>query len=80
MTSHTGAVSQLSQHASGSPRLFEEDPSYPSLQFKQIHSSRPIYSARVSLGYRALCMREGEKLVWSWMGSHADYDKLVSGR
>ena len=58
--------------------MFSEDPSHPGLNFKQAHTSRPIFSARVSLGYRALAIREGDALIWFWIGSHADYDKLLS--
>ncbi len=56
---------------------FQRDPSHPSLQFKQVHDTRPIDSARVGLGYRALGIREGDAIVWFWIGSHADYDRLV---
>ena len=59
-------------------RMFSEDPSHPGLNFKQVHTSRPIFSARVSLGYRALAVRDGDTLIWFWIGSHADYDKLLS--
>lgn len=34
--------------------VFASDPSHPSLRFKQVHASRPIYSARVGLAIRAL--------------------------
>jgi hypothetical protein len=33
----------------------------------------------VGLGYRALGVREGETMVWFWIGSHAEYDRLVRG-
>ncbi len=59
-------------------RLFLENPRHPSLQFKQVHPSRPIFSARVALGYRALAVRDGDDLIWFWVGSHADYDRLLS--
>ena len=59
-------------------RVLSEDPSHPSLNFKQVHSSRPIFSARVSLGYRALAIREGDALIWFWIGSHNDYSNLLS--
>lgn len=42
---------------------FRRDPTHPSLQFKQVHPTRPIYSARVGLGYRALAVREGEEII-----------------
>lgn len=59
-------------------RLFQRDPFQPSLQFKQIHPTRPIFSARIGLGYRAVALRDGENVVWFWVGSHAEYDRLVS--
>ena len=38
----------------------------------------PIYSARVGISYRAVGVRDGDSLVWYWIGSHADYDKLLA--
>jgi len=58
-------------------RAFADDPSHPGLHLKQVHPSRPIYSARVSLGYRALAIRDEETWVWFWIGSHSDYDQLL---
>ena len=46
----------------------------PSLAFK---STEPIYSVRISRGYRALGLRDGDLVTWFWIGSHADYDKLL---
>lgn len=68
---------RIQERARGAYRNFKRNPSHPSLQFKQVHSSRPIYSARVSLGYRALAVRDEETWIWFWIGSHADYDKLL---
>ena len=59
-------------------RLFAADPEHPSLRFKQVHPTRPIFSARVGLGYRALGVRDAGDIVWFWIGSHAEYDRLVS--
>jgi hypothetical protein len=58
--------------------MFAKNPQHPSLQFKQVHPSRPIFSARVALGYRALGVRDGDDLIWFWVGSHADYDQLLA--
>ena len=58
-------------------RLFRRDPSHPSLRFKQVHPSRPIYSVRVGLAYRALGVRHADEIIWFWIGSHADYDQLL---
>ena len=58
-------------------RLFRQDPRHPSLRFKQVHPVRPIFSARVGMGYRAVAVREEGTVIWFWIGTHADYDKLL---
>ncbi len=87
MTSHTTehfrkALKQFPQHvqrqARQAYRLFKQNPYHPSLHFKQVHPTRPIYSARISLDYRAVGTREGDVVVWFWIGVHADYEKLIS--
>lgn len=35
-------------------RLFKENPHHPSLRFKAIHPTRPIYSVRIGMDYRPL--------------------------
>ncbi len=59
-------------------RQFKQNPTYPSLRFKQVHTRLPIYSARISKDYRAVGQKEGDTIVWFWIGSHAEYDKLLS--
>jgi len=59
-------------------QLFRRDPFHPSLRFKQVHAARPIFSARVGFGYRALAVSEGDAVIWFWVGSHADYDHLLA--
>lgn len=56
---------------------FRNDPYHPSLQFKQVHSTRPVFSARVGLGYRALGVKEGDVMIWFWIGSHSEYDRVI---
>ncbi len=58
-------------------KLFQEDPYHPSLHFKRIHSVRPIYSVRITKDYRAVCIQTHDEALWYWIGSHADYEKLI---
>ncbi|WP_090456839.1 hypothetical protein [Nitrosospira sp. Nsp1] len=55
--------------------LLQQNPSHPSLQFKKIGK---VWSARVGVHYRAIAAETDKGLVWLWIGSHADYDKLFS--
>jgi len=57
---------------------FKEDPSHPSLRFKRVHPTLAVYSARVSLDYRAVGVMEDDEMIWFWIGSHADYDQLLA--
>jgi hypothetical protein len=58
-------------------KLFSKNPYYPSLHFKRIHSTMPVFSVRISLNYRAAGVVDGDEIVWFWIGSHADYEKLL---
>jgi len=58
-------------------RLFTENPYHPSLRFKTIHPTRPIYSVRIGLNYRAVGVRDGDDIIWYWIGPHGDYDRLI---
>jgi len=61
-------------------RIFAENPQHPSLQFKRVHDREPIYSVRVTGGYRALGRLDGDLVLWFWIGGHAEYDRLLSSR
>lgn len=70
----------IKRQAYSAYRLFKHDPYHPSLHFKRVSQRKPLYSVRIGLSYRALGLREGDDLiVWIWIGSHADYDRLISG-
>ncbi len=46
-------------------RLFRQNPNHPSLRFKPVHPRRPIYSVRISPGYRAVGILEGDEMSGS---------------
>ncbi|MBZ0288027.1 MAG: hypothetical protein K8I30_10470 [Anaerolineae bacterium] len=73
-----GLPTDAKRQAYDAYRLFKRDPYHPSLQFKRVSLRKPLYSVRIGMGHRALGMREEDDLiVWIWIGSHADYDKLI---
>jgi hypothetical protein len=58
--------------------LFRKDPWHPGLHFKKVHDEPPpMYSARVGIGYRAVAVMDGDTVIWFWIGTHAEYDKLL---
>ncbi|HEY6201044.1 MAG TPA: hypothetical protein VI231_20755 [Candidatus Binatia bacterium] len=87
MISHTTAQfrklfgelpAEVQRQARRAYRIFRQNPNHPSLRFKPVHPARPIYSVRISSDYRAVGVLEGHEIVWYWIGSHADYDRLLS--
>jgi len=50
------------------------DPFHPSLHFKKIGKYR---SVRVGLHYRALAVEVPAGLLWFWIGSHSEYNRLL---
>ena len=50
-------------------RLWILDPNHPSLRFKKVHNSMPIYSARVDLDWRAVgAMAHAPRHYVGWVG------------
>lgn len=56
---------------------FMADSSHPGLHFKKLPPHADIWSVRISASYRAMGKRRGEEIVWFFVGSHADYDKVL---
>jgi hypothetical protein len=54
--------------------LLKADPRHPSLRLKKVGE---FWSARIGLHHRAIAVEGPEGLVWFWIGSHADYDKIT---
>jgi hypothetical protein len=58
-------------------RAFDElkaDPHHLSLHFKRAGG---YWSVRVGLHYRAFAIQVPDGMLWFWLGTHAEYDKLV---
>lgn len=55
-------------------RLWLRDPRHPSLHFKKVGK---FWSARVGDDFRALAIITEQGAEWFWIGSHAEYDRLL---
>jgi hypothetical protein len=58
-------------------RLWQKNPAHPSVQFKPIGI---LWSARVTQGYRAVALLEGDTYHWFWIGTHDEYERIIAGR
>jgi hypothetical protein len=56
-------------------QLLKADHSHPSLQFKKVGK---VWSARVGSNYRAVATQIEGGFLWVWIGTHAEYDKLLA--
>jgi hypothetical protein len=72
-----GLPMSVQKQARAAYRLFQQDPHHPSLGFKQVHAGDSVHSARIGLDYRALAVLRDGHLIWFWIGSHEEYDKLI---
>lgn len=54
--------------------LLKSDPKHPSLHFKRLGE---LWSVRVGAHYRALGTDVRDGILWIWIGTHSEYDKIV---
>ncbi len=66
--------SNIRELADKNYELLKQNSDHPSLHFKKIQN---YFSVRVGIKHRALGIEINENVLWFWIGSHADYDKLL---
>jgi hypothetical protein len=55
--------------------LLKQNPRHPSLRFKRVG---PYWSVRVGDHYRALAVQTADGFVWFWVGTHAEYNRIIA--
>ncbi|MEK6714048.1 MAG: hypothetical protein AABY41_07640 [Nitrospirota bacterium] len=73
-----GLPKQVQHQAKDAYKQFKQNPFSPSLRFKRVHSTKPIYSTRINVEYRAVGIQDENGMIWFWIGAHDDYTKLLS--
>jgi len=68
---------EIRQRAQQAYALWRDNPAHPSLFFKRVKESQPLYSVRIGLGYRALGLFKEDIVTWFWIGTHDKYDQLI---
>lgn len=56
-------------------QLLKSNPRHPALHLKRIGE---LWSARVGEHYRVLGFDAQDGINWFWVGTHADYDKMIA--
>jgi len=54
--------------------LLKSDPRHPSLHLKK---TGRYFSVRIGLRHRALGVEANDGILWFWIGTHAEYDRLL---
>ncbi len=54
--------------------FWKSNPRHPSLHFKPVGK---YCSVRINRNYRALCLRSRDRYIWFWIGTHAEYNRVI---
>jgi len=57
-------------------QLWSENPQHPSLRFKKVHATLPIFSVRVDLDWRAIGLLKTDTMIWFFVGPHSEYERV----
>lgn len=55
--------------------LLKANPAHRSLRFKKVGE---LWSVRIGIRYRALGVDVDGGILWIWIGTHEDYDKVIA--
>ncbi|HKR66428.1 MAG TPA: hypothetical protein VJZ00_22065 [Thermoanaerobaculia bacterium] len=73
-TSFNALPADVQELARKNYELLLADEAHPSLHFKRVGR---YWSVRVGAHYRALGKPVADGVLWAWIGSHAEYDRLT---
>ncbi len=71
---YKGLPAIIQQLADRAFQLVKNNPTHPSLQFKKVGQ---FWSARVGLHHKALAVNVSKGVLWFWIGTHAEYDRIL---
>jgi hypothetical protein len=72
-TAYRALDESIRHSAAKAYRFWAQNPFHPSLHFKCINHEEGIWAVRVTRGYRAVGILQGDTVTWFWIGSHDDY-------
>jgi hypothetical protein len=73
-TCYNALPAPIREQADKAFALLKTNLQHPSLQLKKVGR---FWSARVGLHYRVLGVDASDGVLWFWIGTHAEYDKLI---
>ena len=73
-TSYRRLPARIQRQADDTFDLLKQSPRHPSLHLKKVGA---FWSVRIGIGWRAVARQEDGDLYWFFIGTHAEYDKLL---
>ena len=70
---------QVQKLADKNFELLKSDPHHPSLPFKRVGKNKELWSVRVGDHYRAVGTEKPDGIVWFWIGTHEQYERMLAG-
>ena len=71
---YDGLPTTIQEVADKNFELLKADSKHPSLHLKQVGK---YWSVRVGRKYRAMGVDIDEGILWFWIGTHSEYDKMI---
>jgi hypothetical protein len=73
--SYSRLSAEIRQRARKAYRVWKKNPKHPSLRFKK---AGQVWSIRIGAGFRALALVEQDVCYWFWIGSHDEYERILT--
>ena len=74
---YNGLSEQIRDEAKESYVLWCKDSTAKSLYFKPVPNKAGWWSVRATKSHRAVGIKDGEDIVWFFIGNHDDYMRLI---
>jgi hypothetical protein len=55
---------------------FTDNPRHPGLHFHRLFNDARYWSVRVTRGFRAVGIVDGDVITWIWIGDHDEFDRM----
>ena len=60
-------------------RLWQGNPNHPSLRYRRLGGRENLVTVRIGDHHRVVGLLESGAVEWIWIGTHAEYNRLVRG-
>ena len=66
---------QVRDHAKAAFEFFSKNSAHPGLSLERLRADPDSWSVRITRDYRAVGRKQGDTMIWYWIGTHVDFDR-----